>query len=127
MIFNRLNSIVFGLLLVNIAFATNPSVRLLSERHRTEWNWVEYRLALKNLSNTSLTNPTIRYFAENPRIQYCKAHPTDASCVGMQFNSFEVDSTLRTIVDDFTIVDSVRPQFYYNSKYTVISLKFFGN
>ena len=127
MIFNRLHSIVFGLLLVNIAFATNPSVRLLSERHRTEWNWVEYRLALKNLSNTSLTNPTIRYFAENPRIQYCKAHPTDASCVGMQFNSFEVDSTLRTIVDDFTIVDSVRPQFYYNSKYTVISLKFFGN
>lgn len=125
--FYKLRCFILCLLLANIAFATNPSVRLLSERHRTEWNWVEYRLALKNLSNTSLTNPTIRYFAENPRIQYCKAHPTDASCVGMQFNSFEVDSTLRTIVDDFTIVDSVRPQFYYNSKYTVISLKFFGN
>ena len=125
--FYKLRSFILCLLLANVAFATSPSVRLLSERHRTEWNWVEYRLALKNLSNTSLTNPTIRYFAENPRIQYCKAHPTDASCVGMQFNSFEVDSTLRTIVDDFTIVDSVRPQFYYNSKYTVISLKFFGN
>jgi len=111
---------------VNISFATTSSVRLLSDRHRTEWNWVEYRLALKNVSNTPLANPTIRYFAENPRIQYCKAHPNEASCAGMQFNSFEVDTTLRTVIDDFTIVDSVKPQFYYNSKYTVISLKFFG-
>lgn len=125
--FYKLRSFILCLLLVNIAFATSPSVKLLSERHRTEWNWVEYRLALTNLSNSTLANPTIRYFAENPKIQYCKAHPNDVSCAGMQFNSFEVDSTLRTVVDDFTIVDSVKPQFYYNSKYTVISLKFFGN
>ncbi len=125
--FYKLRSFILCLLLANVAFATSPSVRLLSERHRTEWNWVEYRLALTNLSNSTLANPTIRYFAENPKIQYCKAHPNDVSCAGMQFDSFEVDSTLRTVVDDFTIVDSVRPKFYYNSKYTVVSLKFFGN
>ena len=125
--FYKLRSFILCLLLANVAFATSPSVRLLSERHRTEWNWVEYRLALTNLSNSTLANPTIRYFAENPRIQYCKAHPNDVSCAGMQFDSFEVDSTLRIVVDDFTIVDSIRPKFYYNSKYTVVSLKFFGN
>ena len=67
----------------------SPIVELKSERHRTEWNWVEYRLTLKNLSSTVLTNPTIRYFAENPRIQYCNANPNDVSCSGMRFGNYD--------------------------------------
>ncbi len=41
------------------------SVRLLSERHRTEWNWVEYRVSLVNESSVPILNPEIHYFAEN--------------------------------------------------------------
>ena len=36
-------SILFN---ANNLFASVPSVQLLSEKFRTEWNWVEYRVAL---------------------------------------------------------------------------------
>ena len=124
----KLYQYVFVLLtiLVDVLWASSFSVRLLSERHRTEWNWVEYRLSLTNLSNSSLVNPTIRYFAENPRIQYCKANPNDAKCEGTQFNDFDVDSTLKAVVDYHSVVHSVDTSFYYGSDYTTISLKFNG-
>ena len=114
-------------LLVNNLWASTASVRLLSERHRTEWNWVEYRLKLKNLSNTPLVNPVVRYFAENPRIQYCEAHPNNTGCEGAQYGSFGVDSLLRAEVDYYTKVKSITPQFYYDSRYSVVSLKFKGS
>ena len=41
------------------------TIQLLSERHRTEWNWVEYRLKITNTSTTSIINPEVYYFAEN--------------------------------------------------------------
>ena len=124
----KLYRIVLVLLtiLINVLWASSFPVRLLSERHRTEKNWVEYRLFLKNLSNSSLVNPTIRYFAENPRIQYCRANPNDTKCEGAQFNDFGVDSTLKAVVDYHSIVRSVDTSFYYGSDYTVISLKFNG-
>ena len=37
-----------------------------------------------------------------------------------------IDSTLRVVVDNFSTVDSVNPQFYYGPNYSVVSLKFFG-
>ena len=114
------------ILMADSLWASTLPVRLLSERHRTEWNWVEYRLSLTNFLNSPLVNPTIRYFAENPRIQYCKAHPNDSSCEGMAFDVYDVDSTLRAVVDYQSIVHSVIPSFYYDSKYTTISLKFHG-
>ncbi len=114
------------ILLASNLWASTFPVRLLSERHRTEWNWVEYRLSLRNLSNSPLVNPTIRYFAENPRIQYCKAHPNNSSCEGMAFDVYDVDSTLRAVVDYHSLVHSVIPSFYYGPKYTAISLKFHG-
>lgn len=114
------------ILLADSLWASTLPVRLLSERHRTEWNWVEYRLSLTNFSNSPLVNPTIRYFAENPKIQYCRDNPNDTSCLGMQYNSIGVDSTLRAVVDYQSIVHSVIPSFYYGSKYTAISLKFHG-
>ncbi len=125
----KLYRIVFILLVffVNSLWASALSVRLLSERHRTEWNWVEYWLSLKNLSNTPLVNPIIRYFAENPRIQYCRTNPNDSKCEGMKFNVFDVDSTLKAVVDCHTLVRSVDTSFYYDSRYTVISLKFNGS
>ena len=114
------------ILMADSLWASTLPVRLLSERHRTEWNWVEYRLSLRNLSNSPLVNPTIRYFAENPRIQYCKAHPNNSNCEGMAFDVYDIDSTLRAVVDYHSLVHSVIPSFYYDSKYTTISLKFHG-
>lgn len=124
---NRLCLAFLAFLLTGYAWASTPSVQLKSERHRTEWNWVEYRLSLKNLSDKPLKNPTIRYFAENPKIQFCRKNPKDASCSGAQFGEYEIDSTLRAEVDYFSTVKSVKPTFQYGSQYTVIELKFSGS
>ena len=35
----------------------STGVQLLSERHRTEWNWVEYRITLVNTSELPILNP----------------------------------------------------------------------
>ena len=61
----KLSILVFFLLLcANVVFASVPSVLLLSERHRTEWNWVEYWVTLKNTSSEIVFNPEIRYYAQ---------------------------------------------------------------
>ena len=49
----------------NSLFASVPSVQLLSERFRTEWNWVEYRVALINTSSEIVFSPEIRYYAKD--------------------------------------------------------------
>lgn len=41
----------------------STGVQLLSERHRTEWNWVEYRITLVNTSELPILNPEVHYFA----------------------------------------------------------------
>ena len=46
-------------------FASVPSVQLLSERFRTEWNWVEYRVTLINTSSEIVFNPEIGYYAKD--------------------------------------------------------------
>ena len=61
-------------LMIPCAWASLP-VQLLSERYRTEWNWVEYRISLRNTSDLPVLGPQIRYFAENPWIQYCEPSP----------------------------------------------------
>lgn len=125
----KLFRLLFFLLIltVNFLWASTLPVRLLSERHRTEWNWVEYRLSLKNLTDSTLKNPVIRYFAENPKIQYCRANPNDASCSGMPYGNYQVDSTLRAEIDYWSKVDSVRPKYYYDSEHSMISFQFYGN
>ena len=125
----KLFRLLFFLLIltVNFLWASTLPVRLLSERHRTEWNWVEYRLSLKNLTDSTLKNPVIRYFAENPKIQYCRANPNDASCSGMLYGNYQVDSTLRAEIDYWSKVDSVRPKYYYDSEHSMISFHFYGN
>ena len=91
------NIFILLMTLANALWASSPSVQLLSERHRTEWNWVEYRVSLRNLSNSPLVNPSLRYFAENPRIQYCKVNPNESDCINMPFGVFEADSSLRAV------------------------------
>ena len=54
--------ISFLILTVNYVWA-GQTVQLLSERHRTEWNWVEYRISLTNTSSVPILNPEIHYYA----------------------------------------------------------------
>ncbi len=53
---------VFLILTVN-SFCTAQTVKLLCERHRTEWNWIEYRISLENTSAIPILNPEIHYYA----------------------------------------------------------------
>jgi len=54
--------ISFLILTVNYAWSSQ-TVQLLCERHRTEWNWMEYRISLKNISSVPILNPEIHYYA----------------------------------------------------------------
>ena len=56
-------SIVVSLILTVNSFCTAQTVRLLCERHRTEWNWIEYRISLENTSAIPILNPEIHYYA----------------------------------------------------------------
>ncbi len=122
-----INFLCFVSVFVPCVWAEGSSaVRLLSERHRTEWNWVEYRISLENTSQSPIKNPEIRYFAENLYIDYCKSHPQDAKCTNAEFGNVPVDSSLVVEVDyvksPYHVEKSVQP----GEKYSVISLKVKG-
>ena len=51
-------------LMTNIAWS-EPSVRLLSERHRTEWNWIEYRISVTNTTSADVKNNSAGYGINN--------------------------------------------------------------
>ena len=61
-------SIILFVLLTANESSASQDVRLLCERHRTEWNWVEYRISLKNTSSHTLFNPEIHYYAANTEL-----------------------------------------------------------
>ena len=123
MCFFRLIYLIFCVvfLLANLTWANSFDVELLTERHRTEWNWVNYRLTLVNRSNTPLENPSIRYFAENPRIQYCNTNVSDSTCINDMSNHYRVDSSLTAAVDYVSNGNAVTMQFNYNPEHTVIT------
>ena len=50
------------LLLVNHVWST-PSVQLQTQRHRTDWQFVNYRFLLTNTSSAPILNPEIDYYA----------------------------------------------------------------
>ena len=79
--------------------ATMP-VQLFTERHRTEWNWTEYRLKIKNNSPEIIFSPEIRYFA-----------------------SPVADSLLTVSVDYSTWLYPVTTSAAYFADYTVLKLK----
>lgn len=79
----------FVLAIIALFFNVNyvwsaPTVKLLCERHRTEWNWVEYRLSLTNTSSVPIQNPEIHYYAAGLDI---------LDTVDFSSNSFTVSST----------------------------------
>ena len=129
MFFLRLMYLVYCtvLLLANFLWASNAGVELLTERHRTEWNWVNYRLTLINHSNSTLENPSIRYFAENPRIQYCNANVSDSTCVNDVSYHYRADSSLTAAVDYVSNGNIVSLQYNYNSGHTVITFAVLGS
>ncbi len=88
----------FAFLRESLVAASLP-VQLFTERHRTEWNWTEYRLKIKNTSSEIIFSPEIRYFA-NP-----------------------VDSMLTVSVDYSTWLYPVTTSAVYFEDYTVLKLK----
>lgn len=108
------------------ADGTTSQVRLLSERHRTEWNWVEYRIALTNTSNTPIHNPEIQYYAENTNIQYCESKPNDSWCALNENGAFAKDSMLEVTVDWSSLFNPVEKSIKSYGKLTVVKLGFKG-
>ncbi len=79
------------------------TIQLLSERHRTEWNWVEYRLKITNTSTTSIINPDVYYFAENTE-----------------------DSSLVLDVDYVTYFYSTKVESFITGTYNIFQIKLTG-
>lgn len=124
----KLYRILFILLLVTVnpLWATVLPVRLLSERHRAEWNWTEYRLSVKNISSNSIRNPEIRYFAENVWIQDCRSMPNSVLCATTSNGIEAKDTLLRVDVDYSSMLNPVEKSIVSVGKITVVKLKFNG-
>jgi len=112
-------------LMTNIAWS-EPSVRLLCERYRTEWNWVEYRISVANTSSTPIQNPEVRYFAENTWIQYCNNPQHAAQCASIGNPSETTDSLLKVDVDYASRLNPVHKTVSSAGKVTAVKLKFTG-
>src|SRR5574344_1642650 len=98
-------------------------IKLYSERHRTEWNWVEYRISLTNRSGIPILNPEIRYFAENSFIQYCENHVNDVNCSATRYGDYARDSVLTVAVDNVDGPLAVTSSVFPDWKYTVMKFK----
>ena len=69
MIYTKYFIRIFILLIFTASTAwSNQEVQLLCERHRTEWNWTEYRISLTNTSSNIIINPEIHYYAADTNI-----------------------------------------------------------
>lgn len=124
---SRILCLVLALLAPIFASETTaPQVRLLSERHRTEWNWVEYRITLTNTSKTAIRNPEVLYYAENSNIQYCENNPNNAWCASVLNGMKVADSSLQVAVDWSSLFNPVETNVESYGKITVIKLGFKG-
>jgi subtilisin family serine protease len=112
-------------LMTNIAWS-EPSVRLLSERHRTEWNWIEYRISVTNTTSAPIQNPEVRYFAENTWIQYCDNPQHAAQCASIGNPAEATDSLLKVDVDYASRLTPVHKTVSSAGKVTAVNLKFTG-
>lgn len=119
--------IAFVVFLPSMMMASDSlSVVLKSERPRTEWNWVEYRVTLTNVSAKSISNPIVSYFAENTNIQYCEKNANNPSCSGVRMGNYGLDSMLRVSLDDVSGSFKVDSLIKSAGKYTVVNLKMKG-
>lgn len=118
--------LLFCLLLLTFANASDSlRVSLQSERHRTEWNWVNYRIKLTNKSDLPILNPEVRYYAENSWIGYCANRSGDSLCTVVSYGMYPKDSSLAAYVD-YSAPLSSAVNVKSNSKYTVVKIKFMG-
>lgn len=108
---------------VCIAWCRMVPVQLLSERHQTEWNWVEYRLTLRNISSNAIFNPEIRYYAENSNIQYCKNNSENENCTSVNWGEIPMDTMLYATVDYSTWLYPVTAMVSSIGRHTLIKLK----
>jgi len=123
-----INLIVAVLFLPSVMLANDSlSVDFRSERHRTEWNWVEYRVTLTNVSTKTISNPVIQYFAENTNIQYCEKNANKPGCSGVKTGSYGLDSMLSVAVDYTSYPFQTNSQVISAGKYTVVTLKTKGS
>ena len=123
-----INLIVAVLFLPSVMLANDSlSVDFRSERHRTEWNWVEYRVTLTNVSTKTISNPVIQYFAENTNIQYCEKNANKPGCSDMKTGIFGLDSMLTVAVDYTSYPFQTNSQVISAGKYTVVTLKTKGS
>jgi subtilisin family serine protease len=120
-----ITTIVSLVLMTNVAWS-EPSVRLLSERHRTEWNWIEYRISVTNTTSTPIQNPEVRYFAENTWIQYCNNPQHAAQCASIGNPAEATDSLLKVDVDYASRLNPVHKTVSTAGKVTAVKLKFTG-
>ena len=109
----KLSILVFFLLLcANVVFASVPSVLLLSERHRTEWNWVEYWVTLKNTSSEIVFNPEIRYYAQEAVLEATVDFSTQLYPVTAAVSSVDGTSIVKLNVNGMLLSgDSVEIHF----------------
>ena len=123
-----INLIVTVVFLPSIMMAKDSlSVDFRSERHRTEWNWVEYRVTLTNISKKTISNPVIQYFAENTNIQYCEKNANKPGCSGVKTGNYGLDSMLTVAVDYTSYPFTTNTQVISSGKYTVVNLKTKGS
>lgn len=113
-------------LLACFTWADSTKVQLLTKRYRTEWNWVEYRITLKNISNMPILNPEIRYFAQNTWIQYCEERPNNGWCASVQNGEAEKDTMLELKVDNSSSLNPVTESVVSSGKITVAMMNFHG-
>ena len=105
---------------------SEPSIRLLSERHRTEWNWIEYRISVTNTTSVPIQNPEVRYFAENTWIQYCNNPQHAAQCASIGNPVETTDSLLKVDVDYASRLNPVHKTVSSAGKVTAVKLRFTG-
>lgn len=105
--------------------ASLPEIQLLSERHRTEWNWVEYRLFLINQTDRSILNPEIRYFAQNSWRDYCEGR-NDSACNRVHYGLIPADSVLTGAIDYVPFPFSGKISTLSTDDFTVLKIRISG-
>ena len=121
-----LHRIIVVLLCACALFSWAEPVQLLSQRYKTEWNWTEYRISLKNTSTLPVLNPEIRYFAENSLIQYCEKNSNAVGCRTFDKTNPPEDSLLQVAVDDVSGLFMVVPEIVPAGNITIVKLKIHG-
>lgn len=114
-----------ALLLAWPCTASLPEIQLLSERHRTEWNWVEYRLFLANQTDRSILNPEIRYFARNSWRDYCEER-NDSTCNRVHYGLTPADSVLTGAIDYVSFPFSGKISTLSTDDFTVLKIRLSG-